>query len=421
MSSISCSFGRILFAIALVPFFYAPPAWADYSVQAGDVVEMSIGGMIDLHHRAVVQLDGTVTFPQLGTVSVAGLSASEMRKRIQAALLGKTLRQRSPDGRAIPITIEPDDIAASVVEYRPVYVMGDVAKPGQYAFHSGMTAQQAIAVAGGYDASHSGFQKQSLDTSGVESEYDAAMVQLAGLAIRETRVKAELADQPNMDETPPPDVKVPAATLSAIVHTENEIFKTRRAEYRAQKGYLERSVKESDEFMASLNEKSNQEDHGQLADAHELEDLLGLQKKGYTSNVRVTDTRHAVSQAAARKLVIEIQLDKASQRKQDFQKQLSWIESQRKIALLNDLKDGAIRQSELRSKIRSLRDRVRTVLMTRSQNTRSESQSPKIVVIRSREKGRQRLSADEDFELQPADVVEVAIPSDELNREIARN
>ena len=55
---------RPLIALALAPLFYASSAWADYPVQAGDVVEVSIGGMIEVHQRSAVQLDGTVTFPR---------------------------------------------------------------------------------------------------------------------------------------------------------------------------------------------------------------------------------------------------------------------------------------------------------------------------------------------------------------------
>ena len=411
---------RPLIALALAPLFYASSAWADYPVQAGDVVEVSIGGMIEVHQRSAVQLDGTVTFPQVGTVSVAGLSAAEIRTKIQAALLGKTIRQRSPEGRVISFTIAPDDVAATVVEYRPVYVMGDVSKPGQYPFQAAMTARQAVAVSGGYDLLHMGNQKASLEASDLQSEYDSVMVHLAGLALRETRVKSELANLETMDQTLPPDIQVPAATLSALVHAENELFKTRRAEFEFEKGFFERSLKQTAEVMEGLNEQFKQEGHGAVADARELEDLMSLQKKGYASNTRVTDSRHAVTFAAARKMQITMQLDQAKLRKDEFQKQLARLESQRKIALLTDLKDDAIKQIELRSKLRNVRDKLGAISMTRAQVSRvAGAQSPKIVVVRKGQKGRERLAVDEDFELQPADVVEVAIGAGDLNREVA--
>ena len=416
----ACLRSRRLIALAAVPFFYASSAWAEYPVQAGDVVEVSIGGMIEVHQRSVVQLDGTVTFPQVGTVSVLGLSAAEIRTKIQAALLGKTIRQRALDGRVISFTIAPDDIAASVVEYRPVYVMGDVSKPGQYPFQPAMTARQAVAVSGGYDLLHMGNHKASLEASDLQSDYEAVMVNLAGLALRETRVKAELANSQSMEQALPPDIQVPAATLSALIHAENELFKTRRGEFDSEKGFYERSLKQTEEVMKGLNEEMKQEGDGAIADAHELEDLMGLKKKGYASNVRVTDLRHAVALAVARKMQLTMQLDQATVRKEELQKQLARLQSQQKISLLNDLKDDAIKQIELRAKLRNIRDKLGAITMTRAQVERGNgARSPKIVVVRKGQKGRERLTVDEDFELQPADVVEVAITSGDTSQEVA--
>src|SRR5271166_247391 len=202
MRSMKCSLGCSLFfqrfgAVALAILFCAAPAAADYPIQAGDVIEVSIGGLVDFHQRAVVQQDGTVNFPQLRTISVDGSLASQLRTKIQAALVGKTIRQRSSDGRTLPIAIEPDDVAASIVEYRPVYVMGDVSKPGQYAFNPAMTTRQAVAMAGGYDILHMGSKNSFLMASDVQSEISAIMIQLAGLALRETRVRAELSNLEN--------------------------------------------------------------------------------------------------------------------------------------------------------------------------------------------------------------------------------
>lgn len=406
-------------AMALAILFCASPASADYPIQAGDVVEVSIGGLLDFHHKAVVQQDGTVNFPQLGTIFIGGSLASELRTKIQAALVAKTIRQRSPDGRTLPIAIEPDDIAASIVEYRPVYVMGDVAKPGQYSFNPAMTTRQAIAMAGGYDLLHMGSKNSYLLATDVQAEIDSAMVQLAGFSLRETRIKAELADVETIDEPRTTDVQIPAATFSALVRTEKELFKTHQAEYLAQRESMLRSIKQNEEVIESLTEQLKQESAGAVADAHDLEDLRGLQAKGYASKARVSETRHSASMGLNRTLQMNIQLDSAKTRKEEYQKKIAELEGQRKSKLLEDLKEGTIKQIELRSKLNSLRNKLRAVSTTNAQTIRGTAQSPKIVVVRKRVKGRERLSVDEDFELNPADVVEVTISADDASREVA--
>jgi polysaccharide export outer membrane protein len=37
-----------------------------------------------------------------------------------------------------------------VAEYRPIFILGEVAKPGQYPFQPGMTVLSAVAGAGGF-------------------------------------------------------------------------------------------------------------------------------------------------------------------------------------------------------------------------------------------------------------------------------
>ena len=129
-------------------------ARAEYGVDAGDVIEIFVARVPDLQRRVSVTLDGTISFPLLGTVAVAGLSPSQLQAKIQAILATKVFQQRVSDGREIEVTIDPDEVTASVVEYRPIYVNGDVSKPGEYAYRAFMTAHQAIAMSGGFDLLH---------------------------------------------------------------------------------------------------------------------------------------------------------------------------------------------------------------------------------------------------------------------------
>ena len=41
-------------------------------------------------------------------------------------------------------------MAVEVIEYRPIFVLGEVAKPGQFPYQPGMTVVTAVAVAGGF-------------------------------------------------------------------------------------------------------------------------------------------------------------------------------------------------------------------------------------------------------------------------------
>src|SRR5215467_7374103 len=104
--------GALLSAVLLCS---AIPAKAEYRVDVGDVLEISVAGVLELRQRVTVQLDGSISYPLLGTFMAAGMPPSEVRAKIRAALPSKVFRQRAPDGREIVVVIEADQVTASVV------------------------------------------------------------------------------------------------------------------------------------------------------------------------------------------------------------------------------------------------------------------------------------------------------------------
>ena len=114
------------------------PALADYLLRPGDVVEISVSGAPDFHRRTMISDDGKVSFPLLGEIGAADLAVSQLRARVR-------------DGLAARKAFDNPDVTVEIVEYRPVYVSGDVAKPGAVPYRPGMRVRDAVAVAGGLD------------------------------------------------------------------------------------------------------------------------------------------------------------------------------------------------------------------------------------------------------------------------------
>ena len=46
--------------------------------------------------------------------------------------------------------IKDPKVTAEVITYRPFYILGEVTRPGQYPFASGLTVENAVAIAEGY-------------------------------------------------------------------------------------------------------------------------------------------------------------------------------------------------------------------------------------------------------------------------------
>jgi polysaccharide export outer membrane protein len=128
--------------LALSLLCSAVPAEAQYRVDVGDVIEIFVARVPELQRRIPIRLDGSISFPLLGSLAVAGLDSSEMESRIQATLASKVFQQRLPDGREVDVLLNRDEITAAVVEYRPIYVNGDVSRPGAHAYRPSMTARR---------------------------------------------------------------------------------------------------------------------------------------------------------------------------------------------------------------------------------------------------------------------------------------
>ncbi len=76
--------------------------------------------------------------------------------------------------------------------------------------------------------------------------------------------------------------------------------------------------------------------------------------------------------------------------------------------------------AQTRAKLEGVREKLEYSSQVRSQLTRAASGSPQITVMRRGEKGWDRTSASEDFELQPGDVIEIALRFDQANAPITR-
>src|SRR5256714_15115086 len=81
-------------------FSWSIPAEAEYRIDAGDILEIAVAGMPDWRQRVEGQLDGSISYPLLGTLVVAGLSPPTARTKIQGILPSKAFRQSTPDRRA---------------------------------------------------------------------------------------------------------------------------------------------------------------------------------------------------------------------------------------------------------------------------------------------------------------------------------
>jgi polysaccharide export outer membrane protein len=389
------------------------PAGAEYKVEVGDVIEIMVARVPELQRRVPVRSDGSISFPMLGTLLVAGLSSSEVEAKIQATLATKVFRQRMSDGRENAVTIEPDEVTAVVAQYRPIYVNGDVSKPGEQAFRPSMTVRQAVALSGGYDILRLRNDNPILLSADLRGEYESLWTEFAKERVQLSRLKTELGEKDTLDETLLADVPIAPTRKSEIITVEAEHLRTEQADYEREKAFLQHAMKQGGEQVKVLSEQNTTEEKGVQADVEELQRVNELFGKGSLPSPRVTDARRAVLLSSTRKLQTSAQLMQVKKQQDDIARQLERLDDLRRVKLLQDLQDARTRLGQLRAKLQSTGEKL-LYTAARSQLVRGNELKPEFTVIRNGRNGRDRITGDYDSELQPGDVVEVTLRFDDV-------
>ncbi len=112
---------------------------AGYGVNPGDVLQVYVWNEESLARELLVAPDGTISFPMVGVLNVAGHTTGEIAAAI-ATGLGDFLRDE-------PLV----NVALIAVEGNKVYVHGQVTRPGSFVVNSRVDVIQALAMAGGLD------------------------------------------------------------------------------------------------------------------------------------------------------------------------------------------------------------------------------------------------------------------------------
>jgi polysaccharide export outer membrane protein len=127
-------------AYAAVPAVYATPVPvaydAAYRLDAGDRLRIVVYGQEGLTNTYAIDAGGSITMPLIGAVRARGLTPAGLAAEISGKLRNGYIREPS--------------VAVEIEAYRPFFILGEVAAPGQYPYVPNMSVESAVAIAGGF-------------------------------------------------------------------------------------------------------------------------------------------------------------------------------------------------------------------------------------------------------------------------------
>jgi polysaccharide export outer membrane protein len=126
--------------VVAAPVAYVEPVRvrydAAYHLDAGDRLRVVVYGQEGLTNTYAIDAGGSITMPLIGSVPARGRTTAGLAAAISAKLRAGFIRDPS--------------VAVEIEAYRPFFILGEVAAPGQYPYVPNMTVESAVAIAGGF-------------------------------------------------------------------------------------------------------------------------------------------------------------------------------------------------------------------------------------------------------------------------------
>jgi polysaccharide biosynthesis/export protein len=127
-------------AYAPAPAYAAAPMPAAYDtaykLDAGDKLRVVVYGQEGLTNTYAIDAGGSITMPLIGSVAARGRTPAGLASEITGKLRNGYIRDPS--------------VAVEIEAYRPFFILGEVAAPGQYPYVPNLSVESAVAIAGGF-------------------------------------------------------------------------------------------------------------------------------------------------------------------------------------------------------------------------------------------------------------------------------
>lgn len=368
------------------------PTFADsgaYRLRAGDAIEISIAGISEVKQRFVLDLDGQISVPLVGVIKAEGSTIGELRDKLQQIL--------------------PRDIAVNMVDYSPVYIDGDVLKPGEQRFRPNMTVRQAVALAGGYEVMRYHLVDPVIQSADLGADYETFWTEQAREQARLARLKAELNNEAQLGggltESPP----VSNQLHTDIVNNESQQLALWHSDFDKEIASLTRAIKSSTDQLAELVEQRDKEKEGAAADSEELQRLSAFNKQGDVTSNRVVEARRAMLLSSTRVLQTEEQIVQITREKEGYIRQIEKFREEGRSAILKEIEDSQLRLAAVNARIAATADKMVYTSTMRSQLPLSKLGGPSVTIIRGDPGNRSKTEASEDSVLEPGDVIEISV------------
>ncbi|MBB2752926.1 UNVERIFIED_ORG: polysaccharide export outer membrane protein [Rhizobium aethiopicum] len=338
--------------------------------------------------------DGAVFLPFLGSLSVSNLDNAGLTNEI-----AKRLQEKIGLVQAPAVTIE-------ILEYPPIYVVGDVTKPGEYKFRPGLTVLQSLALSGGPLRAKSSQTTQYIKLIGELRENDHSILRSTA---KLSRLQAEMdgAKEITFDQTTGVDQQFSAG----IYNEERVIFQARaNAMARQSKAFIELRELLTTE-ISTLEEKLTGADDNIKSVEDQLTNVKSLVEKGLTVSSKQLDLQRLLTTYRADKLDLVTAIMRGRQAISETTRNLEGLSDTRRSEVATEAQSERANLDVLKMK-REMTQKLLIEDFASAGGIKSpEEELPLTFSVSRRNEGQiNQFQASETTTLAPGDVVRVVQP-----------
>lgn len=351
-----------------------------------------------------VSVSGTVSVPLIGEIEAAGLVPGDLAQAIGTALQRRTGLQEVP-----AVTVQ-------IVRYPPVFVTGNVDRPGMIEYSPGLTILKAVSLAGGRER-RTGIADRYSDVDQIRYAGDLQRTnyQIKQQMARRARLQAEFRDQDRIVFPSEFEQAAPGSVLGLLRETEKIQFRTRIDALARQMASLSDLGTLLRKEIDVLDEKLGTQDEQIRIAREELEDITRLVSQKTVVRSRQTSLERVVADLQSNRLDMVIASTRAKQKLSETERDAVHLKGQRKIEVSASLQDAE-------SQLEDLRIRRLTTLQLMQANGMQMADDSALDLLEYRivsAPGAEPVLASAGTLLSPGDVVQVRfkpVVEDEGNR-----
>jgi polysaccharide biosynthesis/export protein ExoF len=337
---------RFLFATLLIVWAASSNAAADadgYRLGTGDKLRIKVLEWPDLSGEYTVSPAATVSMPIVGELRAEGTTPSEL-----AGAISDRLRE------AVKLTNAPST-TVEIVAFRPFFVLGDVQRPGEYAYRPGLTVLQAISIAGGYYRPAEAVFRLERDAISAKGDIIVHIRQAKQLAARIARLEAEQKNSASIAF--PRDLDATAGSPDFVVMEEE------RAILAANNDALAKTLESLDRYrelyeqeITTVKAQIATEKRQYAAVEKEFESIKSLADRGLSSLSRQLASERTLAQIAGTIQGLEATILRARQNiSQTEQRRLDTL-NERTARINSDLQKTRAEAKESAERLQTARD-----------------------------------------------------------------